>query len=60
MTAGPDGKAGVVIVGQGALNEADGEAVLAQAMALCGATGAKLLVLHTAAVARRRDGRGLR
>jgi NADH-quinone oxidoreductase subunit G len=47
--AGPDGKAGVVIVGQGALNEADGEAVLSQAMALCEATGAKLLVLHTAA-----------
>jgi NADH-quinone oxidoreductase subunit G len=47
--AGPDGKPGVVIVGQGALNEADGEAVLSQAMALCEATGAKLLVLHTAA-----------
>jgi NADH-quinone oxidoreductase subunit G len=47
--AGPDGKAGVVIVGQGALNEADGEAVLGQVMALCEATGAKLLVLHTAA-----------
>jgi NADH-quinone oxidoreductase subunit G len=47
--AGPDGKAGIVIVGQGAINEADGEAVLAQAMALCDASGAKLLVLHTAA-----------
>ncbi|MDM7930299.1 NADH-quinone oxidoreductase subunit NuoG [Tabrizicola sp.] len=46
---GPDGKAGLVIVGQGAINEADGEAVLAQAMALCDASGAKLLVLHTAA-----------
>ncbi|MFC2967228.1 NADH-quinone oxidoreductase subunit NuoG [Acidimangrovimonas pyrenivorans] len=40
---------GVVIVGQGALNEADGEAVLAQAMKLAEATGAGLLVLHTAA-----------
>ncbi|QUS35516.1 NADH-quinone oxidoreductase subunit NuoG [Falsirhodobacter algicola] len=40
---------GIVIVGQGALNEADGEAVLSQAMAYCAATGAKLLVLHTAA-----------
>ncbi|MDO9637386.1 MAG: NADH-quinone oxidoreductase subunit NuoG [Pseudotabrizicola sp.] len=39
----------VVIVGQGALNEADGEAVLSQAMQLAGAMGAKLLVLHTAA-----------
>jgi NADH-quinone oxidoreductase subunit G len=47
--AGPDGKAGVVILGQGAINEADGEAVLSQAMALCDATGARLLVLHTAA-----------
>ncbi len=47
--AGPDGKVGVVIVGQGAINEADGEAVLSQAMALCAATGARLLVLHTAA-----------
>jgi NADH-quinone oxidoreductase subunit G len=47
--AGPDGKAGIVIVGQGAINEADGEAVLAHAMALCDATGAKLLILHTAA-----------
>ncbi|NGQ92568.1 NADH-quinone oxidoreductase subunit G [Rhodobacter sp. HX-7-19] len=47
--AGPDGKLAVVIIGQGAINEADGEAVLSQAMALCSATGAKLLVLHTAA-----------
>ncbi|TGD64122.1 NADH-quinone oxidoreductase subunit G [Tabrizicola sp. WMC-M-20] len=39
----------VVIVGQGALNEADGEAVLSQAMKLAEAMGAKLLVLHTAA-----------
>ncbi|MFM2355250.1 MAG: hypothetical protein RLZZ528_986 [Pseudomonadota bacterium] len=48
-TSGMDGKAAVVIIGQGALTEADGEAVLGQVMALCGATGAKLLVLHTAA-----------
>ena len=47
--AKPSDKSGVVIVGQGALTEADGEAVLGQAMALCAATGAKLLVLHTAA-----------
>jgi NADH-quinone oxidoreductase subunit G len=46
---GPDGAAGVVIVGQGALTEADGEAVLSHVMAICEATGAKLLVLHTAA-----------
>ncbi|MGP3696177.1 NADH-quinone oxidoreductase subunit NuoG [Rhodobacter sp. NSM] len=46
---GPDGKPGVVIVGQGALGEADGEAVLAQAMKLTATMGVKLLVLHTAA-----------
>jgi NADH-quinone oxidoreductase subunit G len=40
---------GIVIVGQGALNEADGEAVLAHAMAIAAAQDAKLLVLHTAA-----------
>ena len=40
---------GVVIVGQGALRDADGAAVLAEAQALCEATGARLLVLHTAA-----------
>ena len=39
---------GMVIVGQGALTGADGEAVLAQAMALAEKTGAGLLVLHTA------------
>ncbi|MFC0279713.1 NADH-quinone oxidoreductase subunit NuoG [Falsigemmobacter intermedius] len=39
----------LVIVGQGALNEADGEAVLAQAMALTEKLGGKMLVLHTAA-----------
>ena len=40
---------GVVIVGQGALTEADGLAVLGQAMKLAQATGSTLLVLHTAA-----------
>ncbi|NBZ87538.1 NADH-quinone oxidoreductase subunit NuoG [Stagnihabitans tardus] len=44
---GPAG--GVVIVGQSAINEADGEAVLAHAMAIAASQDAKLLVLHTAA-----------
>ena len=39
----------MVIVGQGALSEADGEAVLAHAMAYAQGAGAKLLILHTAA-----------
>ncbi len=39
----------LVIVGQGALNEADGEAVLSHAMKLAGASNSKLLILHTAA-----------
>jgi NADH-quinone oxidoreductase subunit G len=39
----------VVIVGQGALREADGAAVLAAAMAFAEKTRSKLLVLHTAA-----------
>ncbi|MBA3911755.1 MAG: NADH-quinone oxidoreductase subunit G [Rhodobacter sp.] len=39
----------VLILGQGAINEADGEAVLAHAMKLCEVTGAKLLILQTAA-----------
>ncbi len=39
----------LVIVGQGALRGADGEAVLGHAMRLAEATGAKFLVLHTAA-----------
>lgn len=47
--AGPQDKPGVVIVGQGALREADGAAVLAHAMALAEATGARLMVLHLAA-----------
>ncbi|RJL06252.1 NADH-quinone oxidoreductase subunit G [Paracoccus aestuarii] len=42
-------KPGLVIVGQGALREADGAAVLAEAQALAEATGARLLVLHLAA-----------
>lgn len=40
---------GIVIVGQGALREADGAAVLAAAMAIAEARQAKLLILHTAA-----------
>ncbi|WP_134678830.1 NADH-quinone oxidoreductase subunit NuoG [Paracoccus ravus] len=40
---------GLIIVGQGALREADGEAVLANAMRLCEIANCKLLVLHTAA-----------
>ena len=43
------GLGSVVIVGQGALTEADGAAVLGQAMKLAHFAGAKLLVLHTAA-----------
>jgi NADH-quinone oxidoreductase subunit G len=39
----------LVIVGQGALTEADGEAVLSQAMKLAENTASKFLVLHTAA-----------
>ncbi len=39
----------VVMIGQGAINEADGEAVLAAAMQLAEMTGSKFMVLHTAA-----------
>ncbi len=39
----------VVIVGQGALQEADGAAVLASAMKLAADTNSKFMVLHTAA-----------
>ncbi|MGF1553011.1 MAG: molybdopterin-dependent oxidoreductase [Paracoccaceae bacterium] len=39
----------LVIVGQGSLRREDGEAVLASVMALCEETGARMLVLHTAA-----------
>ena len=42
-------KQAVVIVGQAALNEADGEAVLAAAMDVVEKINGKLLVLHTAA-----------
>ncbi len=48
-TAPADSKPGIVIVGQGALNEADGEAVLAHAMKIAEARKAGLLILHTAA-----------
>ncbi|SFA72144.1 NADH dehydrogenase subunit G [Poseidonocella pacifica] len=40
---------GVIILGQGALCEADGAAVLGTVMQLAEAAGAKLLILHTAA-----------
>jgi NADH-quinone oxidoreductase subunit G len=40
---------GLVILGQGAINEADGEAVLAHAMRIAELGNCKLLVLHTAA-----------
>ncbi len=43
------GKRAITIVGQGALNEADGAAVLAEIQSMCEASGSKLLVLHTAA-----------
>ncbi|MDN5788200.1 NADH-quinone oxidoreductase subunit NuoG [Pseudorhodobacter sp.] len=39
----------IIIVGMGALNEADGEAVLSQAMKMAEASDSKLLILHTAA-----------
>ncbi len=39
----------IVIVGQGALNEADGEAVLSQAMKLAEGARAGFMMLHTAA-----------
>ena len=39
----------LVIVGQGALQEADGEAVLAHAMKLAANSDSKLMILHTAA-----------
>ena len=41
--------AGVMILGMGALTEADGEAVLSQAMKAADAANSKLLILHTAA-----------
>ncbi|SEN39854.1 NADH dehydrogenase subunit G [Pseudorhodobacter antarcticus] len=39
----------IIIVGIGALNEADGEAVLSHAMAMAEASDSKLMILHTAA-----------
>ena len=42
-------KSSIVIVGQGAINEADGEAVLAHAMQLAENSNSKLLILHTSA-----------
>ncbi len=39
----------IIIVGQGALTEADGEAVLSQAMKMAEESNSKLLILHTAA-----------
>ncbi|MGJ8603924.1 MAG: NADH-quinone oxidoreductase subunit NuoG [Marivita sp.] len=49
MTALQD-KSCILIIGQGALREADGAAVLAMAQAICEKSGdKKLLVLHTAA-----------
>ena len=42
-------KPSVIIVGMGALREADGEAVLGHAMAAAERTNGKLMVLHTAA-----------
>ncbi|MEQ5872154.1 NADH-quinone oxidoreductase subunit G [Sagittula sp. NFXS13] len=44
-----DGVNGIMIVGQGALTEADGAAVLGTAMNLSTAGSSKLMVLHTAA-----------
>ncbi|MFO7921248.1 MAG: NADH-quinone oxidoreductase subunit NuoG [Nioella sp.] len=44
-----EGKKTLVIVGQGALREADGAAVLAQAQKMAEVSGSGLLVLHTAA-----------
>ncbi|AHD01318.1 NADH-quinone oxidoreductase subunit NuoG [Leisingera methylohalidivorans] len=44
-----DNKKTVIIVGQGALREADGLAVMAAAQKMAELSGSKLLVLHTAA-----------
>jgi len=43
------GTPGVMIIGQGALNEADGEAVLGTAMTMAEAGQSRFMVLHTAA-----------
>ena len=42
-------KSCIVIIGQGALQEADGDAVLATAMAIAEKSGGRMMVLHTAA-----------
>ena len=55
--AGAKDKRSVVIVGMGALREADGAAVLSQAMKLAEGSDSKLMVLHTAASPRGRAGR---
>ena len=39
----------IIILGQGALTEADGAALLAHVQKMCAPSGSKLLVLHTAA-----------
>jgi NADH-quinone oxidoreductase subunit G len=44
-----DGVESIVIVGQGALREADGAAVLAHATQIAADSGSRLLILHTAA-----------
>ncbi|MCA0964883.1 NADH-quinone oxidoreductase subunit NuoG [Salipiger bermudensis] len=49
LSAAEAGEGAVVIVGQGALQEADGAAVLATAMKLAEGASAKFMVLHTAA-----------
>ncbi len=43
------GRPGVIILGQGALQGADGAGVLATTMAMAEAAGSKLMILHTAA-----------
>lgn len=42
-------ESGLMIIGSGALNEADGAAVLGTAMQMAQAAGSKLMILHTAA-----------
>ena len=49
ISAATKKKKSIVIVGQGALQDADGEAVLAAAQQLAENTQSKLLILHTAA-----------
>ena len=49
ISAATQKKKSIVIVGQGALQDADGEAVLAAAQQLAENTQSKLLILHTAA-----------